>query len=453
MHPVALPDAGTLDFPIPIGGITGAIAQVTVRLSLLHRQTAALNVSLIGPDGTEVDLSSGNGSGASFGGLICLLQPGGCFPSYTTFDDGGAVPITAGVNPFTGAVHRPEQPLSAFGGKSGAAANGIWRLRVRDSFVGGIGSLVRVEHSVREGAPVATADGYATNFQTSLTVTAPGLLGNDDAQGSEFEARLVLPPAHGMLSLADDGAFVYTRAAGFVGVDAFTYRPMSREARHRLVLRRRGRAEPDIQRGGATGRLCHQHRRGERLRRQRRDAAGDHRRALSCNRDSHDDISPWCVFRNGGRICDAAKCNRDSPSYKSTRISRVHCALSSRPLAISASRSALVGCTLPLASMARDTSVCVPGARLSVPHDHSAQPYLARRASRVAGCHSPPSTCTSTFAIGACPPQAGPATRYVHWPSWRRRVTRATSDFRRFREIEVSIHIGPSGVWIDRRLR
>jgi hypothetical protein len=179
MHPVALPDAGTLDFPIPIGGITGAIAQVTVRLSLLHRQTAALNVSLIGPDGTEVDLSSGNGSGASFGGLICMLQPGGCFPSYTTFDDGGAVPITAGVNPFTGAVHRPEQPLSAFGGKSGAAANGIWRLRVRDSFVGGIGSLVRVELSVREGAPVATADGFATPFQTSLTVTAPGLLGNE----------------------------------------------------------------------------------------------------------------------------------------------------------------------------------------------------------------------------------------------------------------------------------
>ena len=33
------------------------------------------------------------------------------------------------------------------------------------------------------------------------------------------------------------------------------------------------------------------------------------------------------------------------------------------------------------------------------------------------------------------------------------RVTRATIDFRRFFEIDVSIHIGPSGVWTARNDR
>ena len=72
--------------------------------------------------------------------------------------------------------------------------------------------------------PTATADTYATNEDTPLTVSAPGVLANDtDVDGDALSAVLVSGPAHGTLALQPDGAFIYTPAADFFGADAFTY--------------------------------------------------------------------------------------------------------------------------------------------------------------------------------------------------------------------------------------
>ena len=72
--------------------------------------------------------------------------------------------------------------------------------------------------------PTATADAYATNEDTPLTVSAPGVLANDtDVDGDPLSAVLVSGPSHGTLSLQADGAFTYTPAADFFGADAFTY--------------------------------------------------------------------------------------------------------------------------------------------------------------------------------------------------------------------------------------
>ena len=47
-----------------------------------------------------------------------------------------------------------------------------------------------------------TADAYATNEDTPLTVSAPGVLANDtDVDGDALSAVLVTGPAHGTLSL------------------------------------------------------------------------------------------------------------------------------------------------------------------------------------------------------------------------------------------------------------
>jgi len=74
-------------------------------------------------------------------------------------------------------------------------------------------------------APVANADAYATANTTKLTVSAPGLLGNDtDADANTLSASTVTLPAHGTLSLSANGSFTYTPTAGFSGVDSFTYR-------------------------------------------------------------------------------------------------------------------------------------------------------------------------------------------------------------------------------------
>lgn len=75
------------------------------------------------------------------------------------------------------------------------------------------------------GAPLARPDSYDTPANTLLTVAAPGVLGNDDNPSpSALAAVLVVAPAHGTLSLAANGAFTYTPAQNYLGVDEFTYR-------------------------------------------------------------------------------------------------------------------------------------------------------------------------------------------------------------------------------------
>jgi VCBS repeat-containing protein len=73
--------------------------------------------------------------------------------------------------------------------------------------------------------PTATGDTYSTGEDTALTVAAPGVLGNDsDPDGDTLSAVAGSAPAHGSLSLNDDGSFTYTPAADYNGSDSFTYR-------------------------------------------------------------------------------------------------------------------------------------------------------------------------------------------------------------------------------------
>jgi hypothetical protein len=79
-----------------------------------------------------------------------------------------------------------------------------------------------------DSLPTAVADSYATGYRSTLTVAAPGVLGNDDANASgAMSAVLVADVAHGTLALAADGGFTYTPDTGFVGTDGFTYRASS----------------------------------------------------------------------------------------------------------------------------------------------------------------------------------------------------------------------------------
>ncbi len=73
--------------------------------------------------------------------------------------------------------------------------------------------------------PVAGYDSYSTVMQQALSVSAPGVLGNDsDPNNTAISAVLVANPLHGTLSLAANGSFTYTPQAGFYGLDGFTYR-------------------------------------------------------------------------------------------------------------------------------------------------------------------------------------------------------------------------------------
>ncbi|MHC5068637.1 MAG: cadherin-like domain-containing protein, partial [Planctomycetota bacterium] len=73
-------------------------------------------------------------------------------------------------------------------------------------------------------APLAVADAYSLDQDTTLTVAAAGVLANDsDADGDALSALLVTDVSNGSLSLSADGSFSYTPSAGFVGSDSFIY--------------------------------------------------------------------------------------------------------------------------------------------------------------------------------------------------------------------------------------
>jgi VCBS repeat-containing protein len=73
-------------------------------------------------------------------------------------------------------------------------------------------------------APVAADDAYTTQMGVPVVVAAPGVLLNDtDAENDPLTAVLDTGPSHGTLELSADGSFTYTPAAGYVGLDTFTY--------------------------------------------------------------------------------------------------------------------------------------------------------------------------------------------------------------------------------------
>lgn len=131
--PVAIPDVSTIESSIVTSGLTGPISKVTVSLHIVHPWVNDLDIFLLAPDGTMVELSTDNGADGDNYGTSCA--------SRTTFDDAAPASIVDGAAPFAG-TFRPEGSLSAFIGKSGAAANGVWRLRITDDGAADVGTLL-----------------------------------------------------------------------------------------------------------------------------------------------------------------------------------------------------------------------------------------------------------------------------------------------------------------------
>jgi YVTN family beta-propeller protein len=73
--------------------------------------------------------------------------------------------------------------------------------------------------------PVATDDAYGVIGGATLTIPAPGVLGNDtDADHDPLTAQLATSTTKGTLNLNPDGSLTYTPGEDATGTDTFTYR-------------------------------------------------------------------------------------------------------------------------------------------------------------------------------------------------------------------------------------
>ena len=149
--PAGLPSVVTLDSPY-------AAVDVDVVVNITHPSTDQIDLYLIGPDGTSVELSTDNGgSGDNF--------------VDTVFDDDASQSITAASPPFTGSF-RPEQPLSALNGRP---VQGYWTLHVADDTGGQMGMLNGWQLRVRIDEPCGAmfVDGFESGDTTVWSATVP----------------------------------------------------------------------------------------------------------------------------------------------------------------------------------------------------------------------------------------------------------------------------------------
>jgi VCBS repeat-containing protein len=73
--------------------------------------------------------------------------------------------------------------------------------------------------------PTANDDSYTTDEDTTLIVTAPGILINDtDPENDTLTSTLVSDVTHGELTFNENGSFIYNPDGEFFGSDSFTYR-------------------------------------------------------------------------------------------------------------------------------------------------------------------------------------------------------------------------------------
>jgi large repetitive protein len=91
------------------------------------------------------------------------------------------------------------------------------------------GSSSLVEGFLYGIVPLAVDDSYSTPLNTTLTVAASGVLGNDDnsLENGTMTTQLVKNVSNGVLDLKSDGSFTYTPNTGFSGDETFQYRAVN----------------------------------------------------------------------------------------------------------------------------------------------------------------------------------------------------------------------------------
>lgn len=152
--PLAIPDEETITSTIEIENFTGKIADVNIALNIKHTWDKDLDVYLISPSGTKVELFTDVG------------EDGNNFTD-TILDDQAETPINEGSPPFKGSF-QPEGILAAFNNEN---PNGTWTLEITDDAKGDKGTLKNWSLILGIDEPYAETD---ANGEYALNGIEPG---------------------------------------------------------------------------------------------------------------------------------------------------------------------------------------------------------------------------------------------------------------------------------------
>jgi len=151
--PVNVLDNTTVNSSLTVSGVTrnpmqsNSINQVCINIT--HTWDEDMDIRLVSPSGTIMDLSIANGgSGDNY--------------TNTCFSPTASVPITSGAPPFTG-TFLPQGSFNVFNGQN---PNGTWQLRVADNFTGDQGVISNWTITFNDSVAVA-----GTGCPKSDTVT------------------------------------------------------------------------------------------------------------------------------------------------------------------------------------------------------------------------------------------------------------------------------------------
>ena len=205
--PNVAPAGATLTFELKVIDGLGLISTDTVAITVKNvNRPPTANA---GPD-QSVDENAAvnlNGTGS---------DPDGDTLSFSWIQTGGPVVTLTGGNTAAPSFTAPSV--------SPAGDTLTFELKVSDGLgLTSTDTVVITVNNVNQ-APDANDDVYSMSQGTTLTVSAPGVLGNDtDIDGNLLTATVVTGPAVGTLTLNSNGSFSYTPPALFSGTVNFTY--------------------------------------------------------------------------------------------------------------------------------------------------------------------------------------------------------------------------------------
>ena len=185
--PKPIPDVQTIVSTRPAAGLPGVISDVDVIVRITHTWDNDMDVYLISPLGTRVELFTDVGSsGDNF--------------DYTVLDDAASTSIVDGSTPFADR-YRPEGLLSVLNGQN---PNGTWQLEVTDDLSGDTGTLQGWGLRIRVLAPEITVLGNTVSITDGDTTPSA-------ADGTDFgSVTLGGPAASRTFTVRNDGTAALT---------------------------------------------------------------------------------------------------------------------------------------------------------------------------------------------------------------------------------------------------